>query len=257
MASRRSQPAASAISLRETLIAGGPRPRTCRPARRHAAQASSRSSRAGRFASRARRATKSCSSAPASWPSSRPIRPAAGRSSRCASRAKASSRAPGSPTMASRRSSEAKSWSAGPRISSRSSMPHPELAAFFWRLIQRNERSVTNGWSIAAGGIRPPVSPICCARRPCGCTSTNAPHAQPLHPAADRRHHRPDIGQRQPRDGGHGTPGADHAARAGRSSSPTGPKCAASRASSPTICDNVEPAPMVGAAGIEPATPPV
>ena len=58
-------------------------------------------------------------------------------------------------------------------------------------------------------------------------------HDQSLHPAADRRHHRPDLGQRQPGVRRPRAAGADQARAAAKSCSPTGTSCAASASFQP------------------------
>jgi len=51
---------------------------------------------------------------------------------------------------------------------------NPELQRFFWRLSSAMSRSVTSGWSIAAGGIRRAGSRTYCAKRQSVCTLPTA-----------------------------------------------------------------------------------
>ena len=86
---------------------------------------------------------------------------------------------------------------------------NPEMQRFFWRLIQRNE-AIGYEWLVNCGrrDSTARVAHLLCetaARMHVDASRMT----QPVHPAADRRHHRPDLGQRQPRVRRHGAPGPD------------------------------------------------
>ena len=136
---------------------------------------------------------------------------------------------------------------------------HPEMQRFFWRLIQRNE-AIGYEWLVNCGrrDSTARVAHLLCETA-VRMHVDDGHDDQPVHPAADRRHHRPDVGQRQPRARRHGAAGLIR--RKGREIEFTDWAEMRRVASfQPELSGDLNaprPEGMVGAAGIEPATPPV
>ena len=140
---------------------------------------------------------------------------------------------------------------------------HPEMQRFFWRLIQRNE-AIGYEWLVNCGR-RDSTARVAHLL----CETAVRMHVddgiddQPVHAAADRRHHRADVGQRQPRARRHGAAGTDppqgprdRVHRLGRNAPRRELPAELSGDLTRTRLGAVAQA-MVGATGIEPVTPPV
>ena len=78
---------------------------------------------------------------------------------------------------------------------------YPEIARFFWRLIQRNE-AIGYEWLVNCGrrdSTARVAHLLCETAVRSGIDVPDEAMTQSVHPAADCGHHRPDLGQRQPR----------------------------------------------------------